>query len=100
MNEPNNPTNLDDIRNSEIQRLDRLLEQYFISGCAGDYKASELYLQASKRKAELLGLDAPNESRLEVIAYDQAELSRQYEFFKNRTINQRQMSMDDGASST
>jgi len=96
MNEHSNEPNLDEIREAELKRLDRLLEQYFISSCAGDYKASELYLQTSKRKAELLGLDAPTESRLEVVTYDQAELSRQYEFFKNRTANQRPRPLDDG----
>jgi hypothetical protein len=96
MNNHSNEPNLDEIRDTELTRLDRLLEQYFISSCAGDYKASELYLQTSKRKAELLGLDAPTESRLEVDTYDQAELSRQYEFFKNRTTNQRPRHLDDG----
>lgn len=98
----NNPDgdDLGNIRADELAKLDQLLEQFFTSACAGDYRASELYLQALKRKAEFLGLDAPSESRVEVVTYDQIELQRQYEFFTRRTDSQRQMLMDDGTSSS
>ena len=76
---------LGEIRDGELSRLDHLLEQYYISACAGDHKSSELFLQASKRKAELLGLDAPSEARVEVVTYDHDELQRQYEFFQRKT---------------
>lgn len=78
---------LDQIREEELLKLDRLLEQYFVSACAGDHRASELFLQTSKRKSELLGLDALREARMEVVSYDQEELQKQYEFFKRTTNN-------------
>jgi hypothetical protein len=62
---------VDEIRDMELDRLDRLQRAYWTDAIVNhDRRAAELVLKVMDRRAKLLGLDAPNKVQAEVITYD------------------------------
>jgi len=62
---------VDDIRDLELDRLDRLQRAYWTPAILErDKRAAELVLKIMDRRAKLLGIDAPNRIQAEVITYD------------------------------
>lgn len=65
----------DELRNAEIDRLDRLQRAYWFEAI-GDrdnppvHKSAEIVLKIIDRRAKLLGLDAPTKIQAEVVTYD------------------------------
>jgi len=65
----------DELRDAEIDRLDRLQRAYWFEAI-GDknnppvHKSAEIVLKIIDRRAKLLGLDAPTKIQAEVITYD------------------------------
>lgn len=65
----------DELRDAEIDRLDRLQRAYWFEAI-GDkntppvHKSAEIVLKIIDRRAKLLGLDAPTKIQAEVVTYD------------------------------
>ena len=55
----------DDVRQLEMQRLDRMLESYWPAVLKGDPKAGGIVIRSMDRRATYLGLDAPVKIDLE-----------------------------------
>jgi hypothetical protein len=55
----------DEVRKLEVDRLDRLLGGIWEKAVAGDGEAIDRVLRIMKRRAELLGLDAPKNLKME-----------------------------------
>jgi hypothetical protein len=89
-----NPDSISVERFKELSMLDDLAESYFRSACAGDHKSADLMIEISHRRAKLLGLDAPTNSRMEVISYDAEELQRQYAILSRMPASSSQASVD------
>lgn len=60
----------DEQRETEIDRLDRLQRAYWKDAIDGNHKSADLILRIIGKRAELLGLDAPQKIQAEVITYD------------------------------
>ena len=54
----------------ELDRLDRLQRAYWKDAIDGNHKSAEFVLKLIGKRAELLGLDAPQKIQAEVITYD------------------------------
>jgi hypothetical protein len=54
----------------ELDRLDRLQRAYWKDAIEGNHKSAEFVLKLIGKRAELLGLDAPQKIQAEVITYD------------------------------
>jgi hypothetical protein len=60
----------DELREMELDRLDRLQRAYWKDAIEGNHKSAEFVLKLIGKRAELLGLDAPQKIQAEVITYD------------------------------
>jgi hypothetical protein len=60
----------DELRDMELDRLDRLQRAYWKDAIDGNHKSAEFVLKLIGKRAELLGLDAPQKIQAEVITYD------------------------------
>lgn len=70
----------DELREAEIDRLDRLMRAYWQEAIgsrdergvvtAGNIRAADFILRVIDRRAKLLGLDAPQKIQAEVVNYD------------------------------
>jgi len=61
----------DDLRTLELSRLDRWLDRLQAQVELGDVKAIEVAIKVSKRRAELLGLDAPKKIDATITTHEQ-----------------------------
>lgn len=62
---------VDEIRDLELDRLDRLQRAYWTPAVVErDRRSAELVLKIMDRRARLMGLDAPSKVQAEVITYD------------------------------
>lgn len=62
---------VDEIRDLELDRLDRIMRAYWKPAIVDlDKKAAEVVLKVMASRAKLLGLDAPQRVQAEVITYD------------------------------
>ena len=62
---------VDEIRDLELDRLDRLQRAYWRSAVVDlNTKAADVVLKVMDKRAKLLGLDAPQRTQTEVINYD------------------------------
>lgn len=62
--------NLEEHRDMEIDRLDRLQAAVWQSAASGNVKSIDAVLRIIDRRARLLGLDAPQKLQAEVVSYD------------------------------
>lgn len=62
--------NLEELRDFELDRLDRLQLAVWEKAKNGDYKAIQTVLSILDRRTRILGLDAPTKIQAEVITYD------------------------------
>lgn len=69
--------NLEEHRDMELDRLDRLQAAVWTRAAGGDVKAIDSVLRIIDRRARLLGLDAPQKIQAEVVTYDGSELEEQ-----------------------
>ena len=60
----------DELREMELDRIDRLQRAYWKDAIDGNHKSAEFVLKLIGKRAELLGLDAPQRIQAEVITYD------------------------------
>lgn len=60
----------DELRDIEIDRLDRLQRAYWKKAIDGDLKSADFVLKVINKRGEFLGLDAPQKIQAEVITYD------------------------------
>lgn len=65
----------DELRNAEVDRLDRLQRAFWFDAIGSKdqppvLKAAEFVLKVIDRRAKLLGLDAPTKIQAEVVTYD------------------------------
>ena len=65
----------DELRDAEIDRLDRLQRAYWFEAIGSKdqppvHKSAEIVLKIIDRRAKLLGLDAPTKIQAEVVTYD------------------------------
>ena len=60
----------DELRNIELDRLDRLQRAYWKDAIEGNHKSADTVLKILGKRVELLGLDAPQRIQAEVITYD------------------------------
>jgi hypothetical protein len=71
--------NLEEYRDMELDRLDRLHATYWAKATKGETKAAEMVLKIIDKRAKLLGLDAPQklDIQAEVITYDGDAIQRE-----------------------
>lgn len=61
---------VEEVRELEVQRLDRLLMGHWEKAMSGDDKSAGVVLKIMERRSRLLGLDTPPPSRVEVTGKD------------------------------
>jgi len=74
--------NLEELRDFELDRLDRMQLAIWEKAKNGEYKAIQTVLSILDRRTRILGLDAPTKVQAEVITYDGDTLNA----FTNRLI--------------
>tara|TARA_R110000851_G_scaffold235523_4_gene388086 strand:+ start:314 stop:817 length:504 start_codon:yes stop_codon:yes gene_type:complete len=52
-------------RDLELTRLDEMQSSFYETACEGDPKAADVVFKAMDRRAKLLGLDAPEQKKIE-----------------------------------
>lgn len=60
----------EEVREMELDRLDRLQRSYWFKALAGDEKATDRVLKIMEHRARYLGLYAPAKMQLEAMVYD------------------------------
>lgn len=60
----------DELRELELDRLDRLQMAYWKDAVEGNIKAADYVLKVIQVRARILGLEAPQKIRAEVVTYD------------------------------
>lgn len=60
----------DELRDLELDRLDRLQLAYWEDAVKGNLKAADFCLRVVQVRARILGIEAPQKIRAEVITYD------------------------------
>lgn len=60
----------DELRDLELDRLDRLQMAYWKDAVEGNLKAADYVLRVVQVRARILGLEAPQKIRAEVVTYD------------------------------
>lgn len=61
---------VEELREAEVDRLDRLQRALWTQALTGDVKAISTLLRLMERRARLLGLDAPQKIQAEVTTYE------------------------------
>ena len=96
----------DELRDAEIDRLDRLQRAYWFEAI-GDknnppvHKSAEIVLKIIDRRAKLLGLDAPTKIQAEVVTYDASGIEADIEriAYQLRGVGQGvTLALEEGAS--
>jgi hypothetical protein len=86
-------TDVEDIRGTELDRLDMAQGAIWSKVMRGEIPAIMALMKIMDRRARLLGLDAPTKIQAEVVNYDaeaiNGELRRIYEVFEQGTSNSR-----------
>jgi hypothetical protein len=59
-----------ELRNAELDRLDRLQRAYWKDAIEGNARSADFILRVIDKRAKLLGLDAPTKIQAEVVNYD------------------------------
>jgi hypothetical protein len=73
--------NLEEYRDMEIDRLDRLQAGVWQSAAQGNVKSIDAVLRIINTRARLLGLEAPQKIQAEVTTYDGSELEERTRHF-------------------
>lgn len=60
----------DELRDLELDRLDRLQMAYWKDAVEGNMKAADYVLRVIQVRARILGIEAPQKIRAEVVTYD------------------------------
>lgn len=60
----------DEMRDLELDRLDRLQRSYWKRAIDGETRAADFILRVIDRRAKILGLDAPQRIQAQVVTYD------------------------------
>jgi hypothetical protein len=60
----------DELRETQLDRLETALMAIWKKVLAGDLKAIDRLISISRRQSELLGMDAPKQTQVEVTTYD------------------------------
>ncbi len=60
----------EEMRDLELDRLDRLQRAYWKRAIDGETRAADFILRVIDRRAKILGLDAPQKIQAEVVNYD------------------------------
>lgn len=60
----------DELRNAEVDRLDRLQRAFWNDALEGNVRAADLILRIIDKRAKILGLEAPVKVQAEVVNYD------------------------------
>ena len=60
----------DEMRDLELDRLDRLQRAYWKRAIDGETRAADFILRVIDRRAKILGLDAPQKIQAQVVTYD------------------------------
>jgi len=68
----------DEIRDTELARLDRLMQGIWTQALRGEISSVQTALKIMDRRARLLGLDAPTKQQVDVVTYEGgSELDRE-----------------------
>ena len=70
---------IDEYRETEMERIDRLQRTYWQPAVEGNLRAAEFVMRCIKERSELLGLYAPLKVQAEVVTYDGTDLDREVE---------------------
>ena len=60
----------EEMRDLELDRLDRLQRAYWKRAIEGETRAADFILRVIDRRAKILGLDAPQKIQAQVVTYD------------------------------
>lgn len=60
----------EEMRDLELDRLDRLQRAYWKRAVEGETRAADFILRVIDRRAKILGLDAPQKIQAQVVTYD------------------------------
>lgn len=68
-----------ELRNTELDRLDRLQRAYWKDAVDGNVRSADFILRVIDKRAKLLGLDAPTKIQAEVVNYDAGVIDAEIE---------------------
>lgn len=69
----------DELRDMELDRLDRLQMAYWKDAVEGNIKAADYCLRVIQVRARILGIEAPQKIRAEVVTYDAGAIDAEIE---------------------